>query len=540
MSIETVRTAILKGAWKAAAQSARDSLAGGETAEAHELLGLACWWLSDIETLFESRERAYRLYLDRNEVRRAARIATWLDWDYRAFRGAPAVANGWLRRARRLLEGQHDSIEYGWLLLREADARLATDARGAAAGAAEAVALGRRHRDPDLEYIALSLEGLARVAAGEVSEGMEQLDEATAAVVAGEFTDRSAAGVACCHLITSCELVRDFDRAGQWCGRVKEYCARWDHPPLFAVCRTQYAGVLISSGDWKAAERELDSAVDELARLRPGWVSLGSLGLAELRRRQGRLEEAAELFEKSATSPQGGLGLAAIALEQGVPTEAERLGRRVLRQASPGNHTARATALELMILAAAASGRADTVRAELDELEQLAAGVESEAIRASARLAAGAVAAARGDTSAARTALEDAATRFDRAGLPYDCLRARLMLAEELQTEGSIVAAASEAGAVVKQARRLGAKTLESRAAALGHSARPGGAPSSLTRREREVLTLVARGLTNRRIAGQLGVSQHTIHRHLANVFTRLGLSSRAAAVAFALRNNLG
>jgi DNA-binding CsgD family transcriptional regulator len=540
VSLETVRTAILKGAWKAAAQSARDSLAQGETAEAHELLGLACWWLSDIETLFESRERAYRLYLDRNEVRRAARVATWLDWDYRAFRGAPAVANGWLRRARRLLEGQHDSIEYGWLLLREADARLATDARAAAAGAAEAVALGRRHRDADLEYIALSLEGLARVAAGEVSEGMEQLDEATAAVVAGEFTDRSAAGVTCCHLITACELVRDFDRAGQWCGRVKEYCARWDHPPLFAVCRTQYAGVLISSGDWKAAERELDSAVDELARLRPGWVSLGSLGLAELRRRQGRLEEAAELFERSATSPQGGLGLAAIALEQGVPTEAERLGRRVLRQASPGNHTARATALELMILAAAASGRADTVRAELDELEQLAAGVESEAIRASARLAAGAVAAARGNTSEARIALEDAATRFDRAGLPYDCLRARLMLAEELQTEGSTVAAAAEAGAVAKQARRLGAKTLESRAAALGHSARPGGAPSSLTRREREVLTLVARGLTNRRIAGQLGVSQHTIHRHLANVFTRLGLSSRAAAVAFALRNNLG
>lgn len=539
MSIETARTGILKGDWKAAAQSARDSLAERETAEAHELLGLACWWLSDIETLFESRERAYRLYLNQNDVRHAARIATCLDWDYRAFRGAPAVANGWLRRAHRLLEEHHDSVEYGWLLLREADVRLATDAPAAAAGAALALELGRRHRDADLEYSALSLEGLARVAAGEVSEGMQQLDEATAAVVAGEFTDRSAAGVTCCHLITACELVRDFDRAGQWCGRVKEYCARWDHPPLFAVCRTQYAGVLISSGDWKGAERELDSAVGELARLRPGWISLGSLGLAELRRRQGRLEEAAELFEKSATSPQGGLGLAAIALEKGVPTEAERLGRRVLRQASPGNHTARATALELMILAAAASGRADTIEAELNELEQLAAGVESEAIRASARLAAGAVAAARGNTSEARTALEDAAARFDRAGLPYDCLRARLMLAEELQTEGAIVAAAAEAGAVAKQARHLGAKTLESRAAALGHSARPGTAPTSLTRREREVLTLVARGLTNRRIAGQLGVSQHTVHRHLANVFTRLGLSSRAAAVAFALRNNL-
>ena len=100
--IESARAAILKGDWHAAARSARRSLQHGETAEGHELLGLASWWLSDADTLFTSRERAYRLYLDRGDVRRAARIATWLDWDSQAFRGEPVVANGWLRRARRL------------------------------------------------------------------------------------------------------------------------------------------------------------------------------------------------------------------------------------------------------------------------------------------------------------------------------------------------------------------------------------------------------------------------------------------------------
>jgi DNA-binding NarL/FixJ family response regulator len=369
---------------------------------------------------------------------------------------------------------------------------------------------------------------------------MQQLDEATAAVVAGEFSDPSAAGVTCCHLITACELVRDFDRAGQWCVRVRDYCKQWDHPPLFAVCRTQYAGVLISSGDWAAAERELSSAVSELARMRPGWTSLGSLGLAELRRRQGRLDEAESLFEESAASPQGSLGLAAIALERGTPSEAERLARRVLRQASPGNHTARAAALELTILATAAGGRADGVRHELEELEMLAAGVESEGIRASARLAAAGVAAAEGRITEARNALEDALTRFERAGLPYDSLRARLLMAELLQTEGATEAAAAEAGAVIKQAKRLGARTLETRAAALGRSTGAGRGKQDLTRREREVLSHVAKGLTNRQIANRLGVSQHTVHRHLANVFTRLGLSSRAAAVAFALRNHIG
>ncbi|MEO8451200.1 MAG: LuxR C-terminal-related transcriptional regulator [Gemmatimonadota bacterium] len=538
--IESGRAAILRGDWKTAAQSARRSLESGETAEGHELLGLASWWLSDADTLFNSRERAYRLYLDRDDVQRAARIATRLDWDYRAFRAEPAVASGWLRRARRLLEGDHDSAAYGWLLLREADARLSQDAAGAATGAAEAVTLGRRHQDPDLEYLALSLEGLALVAAGSVVEGMQQLDEATAAVVAGEFADRSAAGVTCCHLITACELVRDFDRAGQWCGRVREYCRRWDHPALFAVCRTQYAGVLVSSGNWAAAETELASAVAEIAQFRPGWLSLGYLRLAELRRRQGRLDEAAVLFESLAASAEAELGLGMIALERGVPAEAERLARRVLRQVSRGNHTARASALELIVLAATADGRADAALEELTELEKLAVSVESDAIRGSARLAAAGVAARRGRPTEARTALEEAASLFDRAGAPYDGLRARLMLAEQLQTEGALEAAAAEAAAAAKQARLLGARGLENRATALSRSlrARP-GRQASLTAREREVLAHVVRGLTNRQIAGRLGVSQHTIHRHVANVFTKLGLSSRAAAVAFAVRNGL-
>jgi ATP/maltotriose-dependent transcriptional regulator MalT len=360
-------------------------------------------------------------------------------------------------------------------------------------------------------------------------------------VVAGEFTDPSAAGATCCHLISACELVRDFDRAGQWCRRVQEYSRRWDHPPLYAVCRTQYAGVLLSSGDWAAAETELASAVTELTAMRPGWISRGYVRLAELRRRQGRLDEAAAIFEKLPDSPDAGLGLGAIALERGVPAEAERLARRVLRQISRGNHTARAAALELIVLAAAAAGRADAVLSELTELEALAAAVESDAIRASAKLAAASVAAARGQSTDAREALEEAASLFDRAGAPYESLRVRLLLAEQLQIAGAVEGAAAEAAAVARQAQQLGAQSLEKHAVALSQSllAKP-SRKQALTPREREVLTQVTQGLTNRRIAARLGVSEHTVHRHLANVFTKLGLSSRAAAVAFALRNGIG
>ncbi len=540
-ALTAAHTAIAKCDWQGAARAARRSLQDTETAEGHELLGLTAWWLSEADTLFRCRERAYRLYLDRGDVRRAARMATWLDWDYRAFRGEPVVANGWLRRARRILEGHHDTPEYGWLLLREADAILGQNALKAAAGAAQAATLGRRHRNADLEFLALSLQGLAQVAAGSVTAGMHQLDEATAAVVAGEFADQCAAGVACCHLIAACELVRDFDRAGQWCGRVREYCRRWDHPPLFAVCRTQYAGVLVSNGDWAGAETELASALKELAELRPGWIALGYLRLGDLRRRQGRLDEAKAIFERFAAAPDAALGLAAIALDRGIPAEAERLARQVLRHSARGNHTARASALELIVLASAAGGRSAGAAAEMAELEELASSIESESIWASARLAAGTLAAARGQAERARHALEEAATLFERAGTPYDALRSRLILAEHLLTAGDADASNAEAAAVAKQAHHLGAGQLEARARALGRSgtARTGG-KLPLTAREQEILGQVAHGLTNRRIATRLGVSQHTVHRHLANVFVKLGLSSRAAAVAWGLRHGVG
>ena len=541
LPLDAARTAIARGDWQAALRAARASLEVAETAAGHELLGLACWWLSDAETLFNSRERAYQLYRNQGDVRRAARIAVWLDWDYRAFRAQPAIANGWLRRARRLLEGHHQSAEYGWLLLREADARMARDAKAAATGAAAAAALGRRLHDADLEFLALSLQGLALVAAGQVTKGMAQLDEATAAVIAGDFSDRSAAGVACCHLIAACELVRDFDRADQWCGRVKEYCRRWDHPPLFAVCRTQYAGVLVSSGDWAAAETELTSAVTELTLLRPGWISLALLRLADLRRRQGRLDEAATIFERFGGAPEAGLGLAAIALDRGSPAEAERFARQVLRQLARGNHAARASALELIVLATSASGRPEAAKPELAELEALAASLDSDAIRASAKLAAAAAAAGRTHWLVARNALEDAVALFAGAGAPFDALRARLLLAELLQAIGEVAAARAEAVSLAKQAHRLGALWMEERAGALARSlVAKSGMPQAVTAREREILAHVVLGLTNRRIAGRLGVSEHTIHRHLANIFTKLGLSSRAGAVAFALRHGIG
>jgi LuxR family maltose regulon positive regulatory protein len=446
-----------------------------------------------------------------------------------------------LRRARRLLEDLPDCAEYGWLLMREADAQLARDAMAAAAGAGAAAALGRKHGDIDLEYTALSLQGLALVAAGQVESGMQLLDEATTAVVAGDFEDRSQAGVTCCHLISACELVRDFGRAEQWCHRVREFCQTWDHPPLFAVCRTQYAGVLIASGRWHDAEQEVASAITELEVMRPGWIGLGILQLAELRRRQGHLDDAAKLFERVAASPNAWLGLGAIALERGQTVDAERHGRRFLARVSRGDHTARAAALELVALAAARAPSPRIANEELDELEALAAAVASPALLGSAGLARG-VALAQSGEPGAIAVLEQAIGYFEQAGVGYDVLRAQLALATVLESGGHHDRAKAELDVVIRTGAALGAESLVTQAKE--RMAVPLASAKSLvtafgltiTTRERDVLTLLVAGLTNRQIAERLTVSQHTVHRHVANIFSKLGVSSRAAAVAMAMQ----
>src|SRR5262245_20734626 len=144
-----------------------------------------------------------------------------------------------------------------------------------------------------------SLQGLALVAAGAVAEGLRLLDEVNTAIVAGELSDQICIGLASCYMIAACDRVRDYDRATQWCTRLKEYCQKWGLRPLFAVCRTQYASVCMWRGSWGEADKELVLATEELAATRPGMTSDGVVRLAELRRRQGHLEEAGAMFAKA-------------------------------------------------------------------------------------------------------------------------------------------------------------------------------------------------------------------------------------------------
>ena len=543
---QTARAALARGDWEAAREAFQADLAEREDAATLEGLGMAAWWLDATTTVFDSRERAYRLYRERGDAVSAGRVAVWLGWDYAAFRGEGAVSRGWLGLARQLLESRRDTMEYAWLSIREGVLELFEDGNpdGARHHASEAIEAARAAGSRDFELLGQAVEGVAQVSAGQVVEGMRRLDGVSAAIIAGEMMDRVTIGLSGCYLIAACDRVRDYDRAAQWCTRIKAYCSRWNFRPLFAVCRTQYAAVCMWHGDWDEAERELEAAVQELSESRPAMTSEGAARLGELRRLQGRVDEAHALFDRAEGHPLATVGRAALALDGGDALSAAELAERYLRGVHPHNRTERVRALEILVRARLGAGRTKDAATAADELADIAAAAGTLPLRAAAGLCQGLVAAASGDLESARRQHEDALDLFQRSGATLEAARARLELAAVLNRSGRVDAAAAEVQRAVTQLSKIAARLELARAERQLEELRGQGPvevadTAGLTRRELDVLRLIAKGLSNQRVGEQLFISEHTVHRHVANTLSKLGVPSRSAAVAEAARRGL-
>jgi LuxR family maltose regulon positive regulatory protein len=532
--VERGGDALARGGWDEARACFEQALERSASAEAWDGLAWACWWLEDGAAAIQARERAYRRYKDTGDRRGAAWMAIWLANDHLEFRGEKAVAQGWLRRARRILDGLEPVPEHGWLAALEAEMALAAgDTATAARLGSQARELGRDLGITDLEMLGLATEGLALVTEGEVEQGMRCLDEATAAALGGEYEELVGVGWTCCYLIYGCERVRDYDRAAQWCRKLEEFTERMQIQFVKGVCRAHYAAVLTWHGIWEQADDVLSKATEDLAATRPSLASEGIVRLADLRRRQGRFEEAERLFVEAASHPLATVGMAELAVDRGDPAGAMPLAERVLRQLPLANRTQRAAALELAVRAKAAAGDVDGARVHLGELRSVAQAVPTGPLRAAASFCEGVVAAATGDHESAAVAFEDAAALFAASDAPFELGRARTELARTLVELGRRELARREAAAALEVLQRTGASALSERARevldSLGDRSRRAG---PLTRRELEVLGLIAQGLRDRGIADALALSEHTVHRHVANIYVKLGCSTRAAAVA--------
>jgi ATP/maltotriose-dependent transcriptional regulator MalT len=503
-------------------------------------LGWAAWWGNDAAATFDARERAFALYRDAGDRRGAARVATLLGTDHVDFRGEMAVAQGWLARARRLLSDLEPGPEHGWLWVHEAEKLIYTGEIAAARErGAQAAALGEALGALDLQMMGLASEGFALVTVGEIESGMSRLDEAAAAAMGGEFRELWAVGWACCYLIQACEQVRDYDRAGQWCRRLEELTERTDVAFLNRICRAHYAGVLMWRGTWAQAEQELTEAAERLAELRPPMAAEAVVRLGELRRRQGRLDEAEAIFEQVAEHPLALLGLGEVSLDRGQAAGACDRAEQYLRETPDEAGPLRAAGLELLVRARSSLGDVDGAAFAAAQLDAVAVSVGTDPLCASTRFAAGVVALGRGDLELARTAFEDATRLFHRSGAPLEAARARIELARTLAAAGRARDAIRELRSAGSTLRRIGAVHAVAELDTLERELHQPATGGTLSPREREVLGLVAKGMSDRAIAEQLVLSEHTVHRHVANILAKLGCRTRSAAVADALGKQL-
>lgn len=538
--------ALLKGTWLEARSHFEHALAASSSPAAFEGLSWAAWWLEDVPACLGAREQAYRLYRQDGNLRGAARMALWLGDDHVEFHGAEAVADGWFQRAARLLAELEPCAEHGWLAVFEAHAALNRhDTAAAKELARQAGELGRREGAVDLEMFSLATEGLAMVDEGDVADGMRCLDEATAAALGGEYENLAPAAWTCCRLISACEQVRDYERGAQWCRKVEEFSRRMDTRFVTGVCRAHYAAILVWHGSWSAAERELVGAMEDLTANRPFWLSEALVRLGDLRRLQGRLDEAENLFRQTAEHPLAQKGMAELCLERDDPNAARDLLERLLRRIPPESKTSRCGVLELLIRTESAIGDHESAAIHMEELRRIAAAVLTPPLHASVRVLEGLLARGANDHERACDYFEDAIDLFAASRAPLDVGRARLELSRALLALGRVDSAKREGGAALECFESIGAKLEIDRARAslqeigdLAPGARTGGA-TVLTARQLDVLRLVATGLGDRDIAAKLVLSEHTVHRHVANIYTRLGCSSRAAAVTEASRLGL-
>jgi DNA-binding NarL/FixJ family response regulator len=515
--------------WEDARRSFERAVAEEASADAWEALSWAVWWLDDADAVFDSRERAFRLYGEGGDPGSAARMAIWLAVDELDFRGAHSVASGWLGRAERLLAPLEPCPEHGWLAFQEGYlAHAAGDSARAGELGARAAALGQELAVPDLEMLGLALQGATLVTCARVTEGMRCLEEATATAIEDPGTIPISGAWTFCLLVSACTATLDFERAAEWCDRVAEFAERYGSRYMLAFCRAEYGAIHLWRGRWAEAERVLEAAVEDFSASRPAWVGGPLMTLAELRRRQGRADEATELLDRAGAS-EAHLCRASLALDAGDTREAVERAQRLLRQLPDDRLLGRAPALQLLVHAHAHRGELDEAASALTSLRAVASQVGTPALTACADLAEGALAAAEDDPDRARILTEDALDCFERCGAPFDAAQARLQLAACLSALGRAEEGAAEAGTARARLAEIGAPAAADRPARHGE----------LTPRETEVVGLLAEGLTNRQIAERLVVSEHTVHRHVTNLLRKLGLPSRTAAAAHAVRSGL-
>ena len=494
-----------------------------------ELLATALLMVGREDDHFVALERAHQGYVAAGMLRNGASCAFWIGM--RLFMsGEIGRGGGWLARANRLLEQDgSDCPERGYLMMPDVyRLQAGGDTHAALATAAAAAEVGRRFEDADLVALATHAHGLLLINLGRVPEGLAILDEAMLTVTSGEVSPVPT-GIVYCGAIGGCRVAFEPRRAQEWTNALHDWCER--QPEMLAFtgdCFVHRGELMELHGAWADALSELDRAAARAARAgNPRVVAQAAYRRGEILRLQGDIEAAERAYREAGRGgrePQPGLAL--LRLAQGDAAAACAAIRRVLDETSdpPRRAELLAPCAEIML----GAGDLEAAREACAELEAIAAQRASDQLAAVVAHTRGAVELAGGDARAALPQLRRALTAWHELGAPYEAARVRLLVADACRALGD------------DDSARLDTEAAREALAALGAAgAHAVNDSHGLTRRELEVLRLVADGQTNRAIADALVLSERTVDRHVSNILAKLRVSSRAAATAYAYEHAL-
>lgn len=538
--LERGRQAYLTFAWRDAYESlSRADQAAPLAGEDLELLATSVYMLGREDEWMQVLERACQRYSDAGILLPAARCAFWIG-THLATRGEMGPATGWLGRAQRLVERDgSECVEQAYMLLPVAfQHEAAGDYEGAAATAAAAAEAGERFGDAELFALAVHVQGNMLVRNGRVREGLGLLDEAMVAVTAGGVSP-IATGIVYCGVILACEEVYEVRRAQEWTAALTGWCEQ--QPDLLAFtgrCLVHRAQIMQLHGAWRdaleeaeRAGRRFEEAMNRAAAAKACYLR------GEVHRLRGEFAQADEAYrEASQHGFEAQPGWALLQLARGNADAAAAAIRRVLGETT--EPLRRAGLLPAYVAILVSVGDVDEARSACKELGELAEEYESALLLAMAAQALGTVELAAADPGAALLSLRQALRAWLELEAPHEAACTRVLVGQACQALGDQDAFAMELEAARSVFVELGAAPDLARVDKL-----TGGvdtdARHGLTPRELEVLRLVATGKSNREIAGSLVISEHTVARHVQNIFTKLGVQSRTAAGAFAFEHDL-